>query len=72
MQSLLIQLDDVTLRKLNQLAPAARRQRAQFVRDAIKAAIRRAEYQHIREAYRAKPDTESEADNWANAEEYRP
>ena len=68
MKSLLIQLDAPTYRALNQIA--AKRGRAQFIRDAISKAIRQVEYAKIRAAYKAQPDSESEADDWSTAEEY--
>ena len=42
------------------------------MRQAIRKAIRQAEYQAIREAYRKQPDSAMDADDWATAEEYRP
>jgi len=33
---------------------------------------REEEYRKIRDAYTAQPDSESEADDWANAEEFQP
>ena len=72
MQSVLVQLDEQTCRALSRLAPPASRRRAQFIRDAIRRAVREAEYRQIREAYAARPDSESEADDWANAEEFQP
>lgn len=71
MKSVLIQLDEPTYRALNRVAPAARRQRSQFMREAIRKAIREAEYARIRAAYQAKPDSEREADDWSSPEEYR-
>jgi hypothetical protein len=52
-------------------APAAKRQRAEFIRQAVKEAIRRREYEHIREAYLRQPDTCSDVDDWSNAEEWK-
>jgi hypothetical protein len=69
--SILIQLDDATYRQLNQVAPSARRQRAEFVRRAVKEALRRHEYAHMREAYRKQPDAAAEADDWSNCEEFK-
>jgi hypothetical protein len=46
-------LDDAPLKSLDKIAPLARRQRAEFIRQAVKEAIRRREYEHIREAYGA-------------------
>jgi len=71
MKSILIEVDEATYNALNQIAPAAKRLRAQFIRDALRKAIRHAEYELIRKAYLAQPDSESEADDWSTAEEYR-
>ncbi|MGC9969761.1 MAG: hypothetical protein ABSE56_04140 [Bryobacteraceae bacterium] len=72
MKSVLVQLDQETYRALSQLAPPASRRRAQFIREAIRRAVREAEYRKMRDAYAAQPDSESEADDWANAEEFQP
>ncbi len=72
MHSLLVQLDEATYRSLSRLAPPASRRRAQFIREAIRKAIREAEYARIRRAYEAQPDSEAEADDWSTAEEYKP
>jgi predicted transcriptional regulator len=71
MKSLLIQLDDQTLRALDRIAPARKRQRSEFIRTAIKRAIRKAEYEAMKKAYQRKPDSQTEADDWANAEEFK-
>jgi hypothetical protein len=63
--SILIQLDDATFKALNQVARAARRKRAEFVRLAVREAIRKAEFSRIREAYIRQPDSAAEADDWA-------
>jgi hypothetical protein len=57
---------------LNKVAPAARRQRAEFIRQAVKEAIRKREYPAIREAYLRQPDSPGEAGDWADAEEWKP
>ena len=72
MASILIQLDDITLASLNRIAPVAKRQRAEFIRQAVKEAIRKREYEQIREAYLQQPDSEAEVDDWSNAEEWKP
>jgi predicted transcriptional regulator len=71
MKSILIQLDDQTYRLLERVAPAAKRRRAQFVRKALLKAVMEAEETRTRAAYRAKPDSEREADDWSTAEEFR-
>jgi predicted transcriptional regulator len=71
MASILIQLDDATLKSLDRIAPAAKRQRAEFIRRAVKDAIRKSEYEQIREAYLRQPDSAADTDDWANAEEWQ-
>jgi len=70
MKSLLIRLDDRTFAALNRVAPPEKRARAEFVRQAIRGAIRQHEYRAMREAYRKQPDSVAEADDWSTAEEY--
>jgi predicted transcriptional regulator len=71
MKSLLIQLDEPTYRALNRVAPAAKRQRAEFVRAAIRKAILEMEEARTRRAYLEQPDTEAEADDWSNAGKWK-
>ena len=71
MKSLLVQLDEPTYRALNRVAPAAKRQRAEFVRSAIRKAIRQTEEDRTRLAYRKYPDSEAGADDWSNAEKWK-
>jgi hypothetical protein len=70
MPSMLIRLDETTQRALERVAKKGAR--AEFVRDAITRAIREEEYARMRRAYEAQPDSESEADDWSNCEEYKP
>jgi len=72
MPSILIQLDEPLLRSLNKVAPAAKRQRAEFIRQAVKEAIRKCEYEAIRQAYLRQPDSAEDADDWSNAEAWKP
>ena len=71
MKSILVQLDDNTALLLDRVAPAAKRQRAQFIRHALMKAVMEAEEQRTRSAYLRQPDYEAEADDWSSAEEYR-
>ena len=71
MKSLLVQLDEPTYRALNRVAPAAKRQRAEFVRSAIRKAIRQTEEERTRLAYLKHPDSAAEADDWSNAEGWK-
>ena len=72
MPSILIKLDEPLLRSLNKIAPVAKRKRAEFIREAVKEAIRRREFEQIREAYLKQPDSGGDADDWANAGEWKP
>lgn len=71
MPTILIHLDDATFRALNNVAPAAKRLRTEFIRKAVKEAIRKQEFERMRDAYRRQPDSASDADDWSNAEEYQ-
>ena len=51
MKSFRIQLDESTYRALNRVAPAAQRQRVEFVRRALRNAIREAEEERTRLVY---------------------
>jgi predicted transcriptional regulator len=62
--SILVQFDDATMRRLNEVAPPAKRQRTEFIRRAVKDAIRRQEFARIRAAYLRQPDSAAEADDW--------
>ena len=71
MKSILLQIDDATYRLLESVAPAAKRQRAQFIRKALLKALLEVEEAKTRAAYRYRPDSESEADDWSTAEDFR-
>jgi hypothetical protein len=58
------------MQRLNQIAPAAKRQRTEFIRKAVRDAIRRYEFERMREVYQRMPDSESEADDWSTCEEF--
>jgi hypothetical protein len=70
MKSLLVQIDEPTFRALNRVAPEA--QRAEFVRTAIRKAIRETEEERMRRAYLEQPDSWAEVDHWSDAEEWKP
>lgn len=72
MPQVLIHFDKATLDSIDRYAPPAKRKRAEFVRRAVKEAIRRMEYEQMREAYSRIPDSASEADDWSNCEEWKP
>jgi predicted transcriptional regulator len=70
MPTILVDFDEHTLRALSRIAPAAKRKRAEFIRRAVKEAIRREEYARMRAAYLKHPDSPGEADNWSNPEDF--
>ena len=72
MKALLIQMDEPTLRALNRVAAPGKRRRSEFVRQAIRKAIRQAEYRGVRDAYLKQPDSAQDADDWSTHEEYKP
>ena len=71
MPAILIHLDDVTYKALNRIAPAAKRKRTEFVRRAVRDAIRRQEFARMREAYKALPDDSPDTNDWSNWEEFQ-
>ena len=71
MKSLLVQLDDATARSLDRISPPRRRQRSEFIRTAIRQAIRKAEFEAMKKAYQRKPDLEAEADDWSDAGDFK-
>jgi metal-responsive CopG/Arc/MetJ family transcriptional regulator len=72
MKPLLIRLDEHTLTALNRIAAPGKRMRCEFVRQAIRKAMRQTEYRAMREAYRKQPDSISHVDDWSMAEPYEP
>jgi metal-responsive CopG/Arc/MetJ family transcriptional regulator len=71
MKSVLIQLDEQTLVALNRVAAPDKRKRSEFIRQAIRKAVRNAEYRAMRDAYRRRPDSALEADDWSIREEFK-
>ncbi|HYA15954.1 MAG TPA: hypothetical protein VEF06_00740 [Bryobacteraceae bacterium] len=69
MPQILIQFESSTLEAIDRIAPAAKRQRADFIRKAVKDAIFRHEQKKMREAYRLQPDTGEET-VWDMPEEW--
>jgi metal-responsive CopG/Arc/MetJ family transcriptional regulator len=70
MKPLLVHLDEPTFEALSRVAPAAQRKRAEFVRAAIRKAVREAEEERTRSAYARQPDVEP-AEDWSNAEPWK-
>jgi predicted transcriptional regulator len=61
MKQLLVEVDDDTFRKLEEIAPARSRRRSAFIRGAIQKAIGEAQERATAEAYRRMPDAASDA-----------
>jgi predicted transcriptional regulator len=70
MPSVLIHLDDATFKTLNLVAPPRKRQRTEFVRQAIREAIRQRKIRQMREAYLKQPDSAIAGDDWTNWEPF--
>ncbi len=70
MSQVLIHFDEATLKAIDRIAPAAKRKRADFIRQAVKDAIFRKETERMREAYRIQPDSAGDAEVWQLPEEW--
>lgn len=64
MPRVLIHFDEATLKAIDRIAPAAKRKRADFIRDAVKDEIFRLETARMREAYRLQPDSAADFNTW--------
>ena len=71
MPQVLVHFDESTLKAIDRIAPAAKRQRADFIRKAVKDALFQRETERMREAYRLKPDSIDDADTWDSPEEWK-
>lgn len=71
MPQVLVQFDEATLKAIDRVAPAAKRQRADFIRKAVKDALYKMECDRMREAYRLQPDA-GDAGVWDLPEEWKP
>lgn len=61
MKAILLEVDDGTYARLEEVAPARSRKRSEFLRAAIRRALWDIEEARTREAYLRAPDVESEA-----------
>lgn len=74
MPHVLIHFDEATLKAIDRAAPAAKRQRADFIRQAVKDALFLRETERMREAYRLQPDTADAAESaevWELPEDWK-
>ena len=72
MKSILVQLDDETMAQLEQVAPAKKRARTEFIRQAIKSALHRNEFDLMREAYLKQPQELEDGGDWDDPLEWNP
>ena len=70
MKQLLIEVDEATFRKLEQIAPARSRRRSAFIRTAVQKAICEEEERATADAYRRIPDSADDA--WFNPRAWEP
>lgn len=70
MKQLLVEIDEATFKKLEQIAPARSRRRSAFIRAAIHKAICEEQERATAEAYRRIPD--SAADAWFDPRVWEP
>jgi metal-responsive CopG/Arc/MetJ family transcriptional regulator len=70
MPQILVQFEKSTLDAIDRIAPAAKRRRAEFIREAVKEAIFRKEQAKMRAAYQHQPDSADDADTWELPEEW--
>jgi metal-responsive CopG/Arc/MetJ family transcriptional regulator len=71
MSQVVIHFNEATLKAIDRIAPAAKRKRADFIRQAVKDAIFRQETERMREAYRLQPDSAEGPDTWDLPEEWK-
>jgi metal-responsive CopG/Arc/MetJ family transcriptional regulator len=71
MSQVLIHFDEATLKAIDRIAPAAKRKRADFIRQAVKDAIFQRETERMREAYRLQPDSMDGSEAWELPEEWK-
>ena len=62
MNQVIIELDDRTLSRLNQVAPPKARKRSEFIREAIRRALDERMEEQMERAYRQTPQDSTEVD----------
>ena len=71
MSQVLIHFDEATLKAIDRIAPAAKRKRADFIRQAVKDAIFQRETERMREAYRLQPHSIDGSEAWEFPDEWK-
>jgi hypothetical protein len=71
MPNVLIHFEEATLAAIDHIAPAAKRKRADFIRNAVKEAIFRHQQERMREAYGLQPDSAQDVGSWDLPEEWK-
>jgi len=61
MKTLIVELDDETAARLEQVAPGRARRRSEFIRNAVRKALWEIEEQSTAQAYRRQPDSADDA-----------
>ena len=71
MPTIRVQLDPATFRALIHAAGVAQFRPAEFIRQAVKEAIRTHEFACMKQAYLKQPDSGADANHWSNCEEFK-
>lgn len=71
MPQVLVNFAEATLKAIDRVAPAAKRQQADFIRQAVKDALFLRETERMREAYRLQPDAAESAEAWEFPEDWK-
>ncbi len=71
MPQVLVHFDEATLQAIDRIAPAAKRQRAGFIRRAVKDTLFLRETERMRDAYRLQPDVAESAEVWELPEKWK-
>jgi predicted transcriptional regulator len=74
MKQVLVEIDEETADRLEQVAPARSRQRSEFIRNAIRKALADVEERRTGDAYRRQPDADTayvDPSVWESPARYR-
>ena len=70
MKTIIVELDDEVVERIERVAPGRFRQRSEFIRNAVRKALWELEEQETAEAYRRRPDSDEAA--YLNADLWEP
>jgi hypothetical protein len=71
MAQVLLHFDNATLQAIDRIAPAAKRKRAEFIRQTVKDAIFRMETERMRQGYGLQPDSDDGSEVWELPEDWK-